>query len=125
MAPNRSTRRSLGRTLRTCAALLLVAPAALASCQSVASPEEEVLVYEVAPTRVTCQGEAVQQCLQVREPGQAEWRNFYGTIEGFTHVSGHRYVIEVARRRIADPPADGSSFAYRLLRILESEEVIG
>jgi hypothetical protein len=57
----------------------------------------------------------------VRDPSETEWRNFYDAIEGFTHEAGYRYLIEVSRRPVADPPADGSSFTYRLLRILERE----
>lgn len=117
--------RSLGLPASCGALLALLLVIAPASCQSVASPEEEVLVLEVAPQTVTCQGEAVQECLRVREPPESEWRNFYDSIEGFTHETGHRYLIEVARRRVANPPADGSSFEYRLLEVLEDEPVGG
>jgi hypothetical protein len=96
-----------------------------ASCSSTAPADEEILVLEVASETVTCQGEGVHRCLRVRAPSETEWRNFYDAIEGFTHEEGHRYVIEVARRRIVDPPADGSSFSYRLLRILAEESVDG
>jgi hypothetical protein len=107
------------------ALLVLFFVIAPVSCQSVASPDEEVLVLEVAPQTVTCQGEGVHECLRVREPPETEWRNFFGSIEGFTHETGHRYLIRVARRRVANPPADGSSFEYRLLEVLEDEPVGG
>jgi len=47
-----------------------------------------------------------------------DWTLFYEAIDDFTHESGYHYVLRVARRVIPDPPADGSSYAYRLLAIL-------
>ncbi len=79
--------------------------------------DEEVLVLEIAPDSVPCTGEMVGQCLQVRSPGE-DWRRFYDAIEGFVHEPGVRYTIEVGRRVVPNPPADGSAYAYRLVRIL-------
>lgn len=82
-------------------------------------PGEEILVLEVAAEKAPCVGEMQTMCLQVRAPGEEDWRNFYDPIEGFEHEAGVRYTLEVARREVENPPADGSSYAYRLLRILE------
>ena len=79
---------------------------------------EEVVQFEVAAERAPCTGEGHFQCLQVRETPDAPWQLFYDPIEGFTHEPGFRYVLRVARRSVANPPADGSSVAWRLLRIL-------
>lgn len=93
-----------------------------AACTSVATGvDETILVYEVAAETVTCQGEAVQQCLQVRAPGTDAWLLFYDPIEGFQHEDGVSYTLEVARRNVPNPPADGSSFAYRLLRVIDRD----
>lgn len=46
-------------------------------------------------------------------------------IEGFDFEEGFRYRIEVERREVADPPADGSSLSYRLLRVLSRERAAG
>ena len=57
-------------------------------------------------------------CLQVRERPDAPWHLFYDVIEGFTYEPGYQYALRVAVRVVPNPPADGSSVAYRLLAIL-------
>ena len=112
----------IDRTLRAVALALLLP--ALAACQS--GPLEsrtEILVLEVAAETVPCVGEMRDRCLQIRSRGEDAWERFHGTIEGFEHEEGVRYLLEVERRRIPDPPADGSSYAYRLLEILDRERV--
>lgn len=41
-----------------------------------------------------------------------------GRASGFSYEPGYRYTLRIARRVIENPPADGSSAAYRLLEIL-------
>lgn len=103
--------------LAACAACLGSDPAALGP--------EEVLVLEVAAQRVSCVGEMSGECLQVREPGEEEWRTFHSAIEGFQHEEGVRYTLEVGRRERLNPPADAGSYAYRLIRIIEQEVAQG
>ena len=93
----------------------------MGGCGLLSSPEADVLILEVAPQTVECLGERVQRCLQVRRSAEEEWTNFFDPIEGFVHEEGFLYTIEVERRRVPDPPADASSFEYRLLRILSKE----
>lgn len=102
---------------------LLAATFLVAGCAPSTGPEEEILMFEVASERVECVGEMQQLCLQVREPGETEWELFYDEIEGFTWEEGFRYTLEVARRTVENPPADGSSFQYRLVRVVERDEV--
>jgi hypothetical protein len=87
-------------------------------CSVSTAPREDVLTLEVAGSRVPCVGEAQMQCLQVRSSADAPWGLFYESIEGFTWEPGYRYTLRVARRVVVDPPADGSSAAFRLLEIL-------
>ena len=53
------------------------------------------------------------------EPG--EWQNFYDQIEGFSHQPGTRNVLRVNRYTVANPPADGSSQAFVLDMVVESD----
>ncbi len=87
--------------------------------------QEEILVLEVAPDSVPCVGEMVGRCIQVRSPGEEDWRIFYDPIDGFQHEEGFQYTLEVGRRAVPNPPADGSAYAYRLIRILARERVEG
>jgi hypothetical protein len=79
-----------------------------------------VETLDVSADTVSCQGEGVQTCRLVRRAPDAAWERFYDAIEGFTHEPDVRYVLEVEVRTVVDPPADASSLAYRLLRVVEN-----
>ena len=97
-------------------------------------PGERVF-FEVAPQTQPCNHPLIpdKQCVQVREikfdeqglragePG--EWQPLFQDIEGFTHTPGTRNVVRVNRYTVANPPADGSSVAYVLDMVVESETV--
>lgn len=108
--------------------LLILTLAALTGCTSTPTTlygQEVIVVLEVAPERVPCQGEMEDLCLQVREPGEEEWRKFYDPIDGFEHEPGFLYTLRVSRREVLNPPADGSAFDYTLIEILEKEAAGG
>lgn len=107
------------------AALSILLSACAGSATDALYGPEEVLVLEVAPTRVACVGEMIDQCLQVRAPGEETWQKFYDPIEGFSYEEGFLYTLEVGRRERLDPPADASAYVYRLLRIMDKEAVQG
>jgi hypothetical protein len=98
----------------------------LAGCQKVddpptpegPEPSEGAVRWFVAPSRVDCVGEGVQKCLLVKEEPEAEWRRFYDSIEGFEYQEGYLYEILVDATPVENPPADASSMAYRLVRIV-------
>jgi len=94
----------------------------------------ELVFFEIAPQRVACSHPMIPdyQCLHVRQVtygadgGQethGEWESFYQDIEGYTHEPGVRNVVRVRRYHVANPPADGSSLAYVLDMVIESELV--
>lgn len=91
------------------------------ACATVQSQAAVNLTMDIAAQRRRCVGEAVQQCLVVRRDGDTAWTNFYDPIEGFTHEAGYRYRVLIERQVVPRPPADGSSFRYRLVRILSRE----
>ena len=106
---------------RLVASMILVAGTLLfsvAGCRDIFGPGEDILTLDVAASRVPCQGMVPQECLQVREHPDTTWTFFYDPIEGFDYEVGFEYTIRVARRAVPNPPADGSSFAYRFLSLL-------
>ncbi len=96
------------------------AATASSSVTSVDSTSPALLRLWIQPDTVECIGEAVQQCMQVSEAEDGAYLNFYDAIEGFTFEAGTSYVIDVEITTVEDPPADGSSLAYRLVEIVES-----
>ena len=88
---------------------------------AIASQGAVRVTMEVAAHRVACTGEARMRCLRVRVPPDTSWRFFYDSIEGLAYEEGYRWRLEVERRRVPNPPADGSSLAYRLVRVIAKE----
>ncbi len=109
---------SIVQTARRATVLLAFAGASLA-CRSSFDPGEPVLrTTEVAENRVPCVGVGPRECLQVRKAAAAPWELFYSEIVGFTYEPGYRYVLRIAERAVANPPADGSSVAYTLVSVV-------
>jgi hypothetical protein len=109
---------------------MLVAPAALvmlaAGCGGILSTDASAtLTLEVAEGRVPCMGEGPRECLLVREAGAPDYGLFYDAIEGFVYEPGFRYRLVVSRHAVPNPPADGSSLAYRLVRVDRKERSPG
>lgn len=93
----------------------------------------ETVFLEVAAQTKPCSHPLIpdKQCLQVRElkyddkgiktGTDGAFGNFYQDIEGYAHEPGIRNVLRVKRYTIKNPPADGSSLAYVLDMVVESE----
>lgn len=79
--------------------------------------EEPGVMYDIFDD----EGKHPMICLRVMDedfPG--EWRNLPMTaIEGFEYEIGHMYTLKVRRTILANPPADASSYTYRLIAVLE------
>ena len=77
----------------------------------------------VAAERKPCTGVGPMQCLQVRDSPDRPWQFFYSEIEGFTHEPGFDYELRVREEKVANPPADGSSLRWTLLRVVSKQAV--
>jgi hypothetical protein len=76
---------------------------------------------------VNCYGEMEGTCLLVQEGdmiGTENWENFYfyDSIEGFTYEPGFVYGLIVKKTEVQNPPADGSSIRYELVKIVSKEK---
>ncbi len=70
----------------------------------------------IGPETANCTGVMPMKCLQVKENDNGAWTNLYTNIEGFTYEPGYEYVLKVKEEKIKNPPADGSSIQYILIR---------
>ena len=104
-------------------ALFVLAMPALAACSDSTGANQRLITLFVGDTQVDCPGIGQQKCLLVKSDAAANWTFFYDTIEGFDWKPGYEYKLLVAVREIDPPPVDGSSLAYRLVRVLEKTRV--
>lgn len=82
---------------------------------------ETIKMYVSAETgtHIPWGSETPTECMLVKEEGELEYSYLdFGGIKGFDYVRGHEYELEVRKTTLANPPADGSSIAYTLLRII-------
>lgn len=78
-----------------------------------------VITMLVADQYQDCVGVAPQKCLLVKIEGAPNWTNHYSGIEGFTYEEGFEYKLSVKREKIKNPPQDGSSLRYTLVKVIE------
>lgn len=67
-------------------------------------------------------GAGKTQCLNVHKGenlDNATWENFYAQIEGFEFEEGIMKKLEIKEQKIENPPADGSSIRYIMVKELE------
>ena len=95
-------------------ALALFAMTQCTTTAGTSSADEKTFI--VGPQTADCTGVAPMKCLQVKEKASENWTNFYTNIDGFTYEPGYEYVLKVKTEKIANPPADGSSIKYTLVK---------
>lgn len=52
----------------------------------------------------------------IKKGDAQNWSMFYSKINGFDYEPGYEYVLDVKEERIENPPADGSSVSYTLVK---------
>lgn len=113
--PKSSFMKSIATILKgTVPALALFAMTQCTTTAGVSAADEKTFI--VGPETADCTGVAPMKCLQVKEKASENWTNFYTNIEGFVYEPGYEYVLKVKTEKIANPPADGSSIKYTLVK---------
>ncbi len=94
---------------------------------SCGSTKHTTATYWVNSAKVYCDaGLGKAKCLQVTKADDhenADWSNFYSTINGFTFEPGFLQKIEVTETELdaKEVPADASSIQYDLVEVLEKK----
>lgn len=78
-----------------------------------------IITMRVAEQYKDCVGVGPQKCLWVQIAGEPTWTLHYSGIEGFVYEEGYEYFLVVKRKRINNPPMDGSNLRYTLLKVVE------
>lgn len=87
--------------------------------------DEDILntkTFIVASEQKKCTGVAEQLCYLIKEKETDNWEYFYNTIDGFTYKKGFEYIIKVEITSVKNPPADGSSLTYKLVKIISKKQ---
>ncbi|HNV01603.1 MAG TPA: DUF4377 domain-containing protein [archaeon] len=77
--------------------------------------DQKIKTFEIGPKLIDCQGVGPMKCMVVNGG------NFYNQIEGFTFEEGYNYTISVTTDKIENPPADGSSIKYTLIKVISKK----
>lgn len=97
----------------------------LTSCDFLGDDEptdkkETVTLYVSSETGIMSGLTAVEyECMLVKEKGQTSWNPWeFEGITGFTYEKGFDYELLVTKTIYANPPADGGSYSYELIRVV-------
>lgn len=109
---------------------LLLAVFAISSCSSDDDEKKdsvkEITIYVSSETGESYGFNSTQEeCMLVKfDNPNGEWEHLgLYRIEGFTYVKGHEYELRVKMTTLANPPADGYSHRYLLVKIVQDKLV--
>lgn len=109
---------------------LLLAVFAISSCSSDDDEKKdsvkEITIYVSSETGESYGFNSTpEECMLVKfDNPNGEWEHLgLYRIEGFTYVKGHEYVLRVKMTTLANPPADGYSHKYLLVKIVQDKLV--
>lgn len=109
---------------------LLLAVFAISSCSSDDDEKKdsvkEITIYVSSETGESYGFNSTpEECMLVKfENPNGEWEHLgLYRIEGFTYVKGHEYELRVKMTTLANPPADGYSHRYLLVKIVQDKLV--
>lgn len=109
---------------------LLLAVFAVSSCSSDDDEKKdsvkEITIYVSSETGESYGFNSTpEECMLVKfDNPNGEWEHLgLYRIEGFTYVKGHEYELRVKMTTLANPPADGYSHKYMLVKIVQDKLV--
>ncbi|MBD2705871.1 DUF4377 domain-containing protein [Spirosoma sp. BT702] len=85
--------------------------------------EAQTITMRVAEQYKDCTGVGPQKCLWVKLEDDPTWTLHYSGIEGFAYEEGFEYTLTVKREQVKNPPMDGSSIRYILMKVVEKIKI--
>ena len=86
--------------------------------------DKNVEKITIASEKTIGYGVAPMECYLVKVGDDKDWSLFYSPIEGFNYENGYEYVIKVKKEKIDNPPADGSSIKYTLVKVISKKKLM-
>ncbi|WP_088444588.1 DUF4377 domain-containing protein [Flavobacterium oreochromis] len=96
----------------------------LMSCKTINNTNKKT-IYISAETKPCSTGLMETQCMLVKwTKDQKEWEYFYSSIQGFKYEIGNEYELIIKEEKIKNPPADGSSIKYTLIKEISKRKMV-
>jgi hypothetical protein len=99
--------------------LVIIASLVVFSACDKGKVNPELLTIQIADTYKDCMAVGPRKCMQVKINDAPSWQLFYDPIQGFTYEEGYEYKLVAKRETIDNPPADGSSYRYTLVELVD------
>jgi len=97
--------------------------ALIVSLQLPAKAQSNNFRLEVKEEKGSCVGVGPMSCYLVKYYNSTDWEFFYAPIEGFKYEEGFRYKLLIKRSKLANVPADASSYKYELVRVISKKKI--
>ena len=103
--------------------IILVMLTGITGCKK----DGNINIWRVNYHTVSCTGEMTGRCLLVQKNENLntdKWEYFYyhNSIKGFDYEEGYIYTLEVKEEKTENPPMDGSSINYTLIKVVSKEK---
>lgn len=101
--------------------ILLIILFFLAGCSESDSSDEQKVqreIWNIASSPKLCQSVITNFCLRYTVEGDDEEKVLYAQVEGYSHTWGASDTIEIEKSPISNPPADGPTTKYKLLKVI-------
>lgn len=96
----------------------------ITQCSVQTSDNTIIKTFFVSSEQKDCtNGAGKIKCMLVREKLTDKWEYFYDNIEGFNYEPGYEYLLTVGTTKIENPPADGSSIKYTLIKQISKTKI--
>lgn len=96
----------------------------ITQCSVQTSDNTNIKTFFVSSEQKDCtNGAGKIKCILVREKLTHKWEYFYDNIEGFNYEPGYEYLLTVSTTKIENPPADGSSIKYTLIKQISKTKI--
>lgn len=104
-------------------AILILYGLILTGCQK----DSQENIMRVNHYTVSCTGEMTGRCLLVQRNENLNTDNweyfyYYNSIKGFDYEEGYTYTLNVREEKVENPPADGSSLSYTLIKVVSKKK---
>lgn len=84
----------------------------------------KIAIIEVFPQKQECTGVSKMECLKIKYQNSADWQLLYSGIRGFDFEPGFHYQLKIRKTEVKNPPVDGSSIQYKLLKMISKEKAM-